>query len=30
MGEVFKGKMWLTRGMDSNERWHSDVYYSSI
>jgi hypothetical protein len=30
MGDVFKNKMWLTGGMDTNERWSNDVYYTEI
>lgn len=30
MGDIFKGKMWVTGGMDTNEHWNSDVYYSEI
>jgi leucine-zipper-like transcriptional regulator 1 len=28
MGDVLKGKMWLTGGMDTDEHWSNDVYFA--
>jgi hypothetical protein len=30
MGEIFRGKMWLSGGMDTDEKWSSEVYYSEV
>jgi len=30
MGELFRGKMWLTGGMDTDEKWSSEIYFTEF
>lgn len=30
MGEVFKDKMWISGGMDNDEKWSNEIYFSAF